>query len=145
MGFLRQEYWNGLPLPSPGALPDPGIRPKSPTLQADSLLSEPPGEALHMCIYMYVCLCVYIYMNVFAHGASQVDQTVESACNVGDLGSTPGLGRSPGGGKGRPLQYSWVNVNMCAHVCLCIYVYVYACVCVYLHTNVALSWHIVDA
>ena len=84
-------------------------------------------------------------MNVFAHGASQVDQTVESACNVGDLGSTPGLGRSPGGGKGRPLQYSWVNVNMCAHVCLCIYVYVYACVCVYLHTSVALSWHIVDA
>ena len=43
MGFPRQEYWKGLPFPSPGDLPDPGIEPKSPALQADSLLSEPPG------------------------------------------------------------------------------------------------------
>ena len=40
MGFSRQEYWSGLPFPSPGDLPDPGIEPGSPTLQADSLLSE---------------------------------------------------------------------------------------------------------
>ena len=44
MGFLRQEYWSGLPFPSPGDLPDPGIEPRSPTLQVDSLLSEPPGK-----------------------------------------------------------------------------------------------------
>ena len=44
MGFSRQEYWSGLPFPSPGDLPDPGIKPSSPTLQADSLLSEPPGN-----------------------------------------------------------------------------------------------------
>ena len=44
MGFYRQEYWSGLPLPSPGDLPDPGIEPKSPTLQADALPSEPPGK-----------------------------------------------------------------------------------------------------
>ena len=44
MGFSRQEYWSGLPFPSPGDLPDPGIEPRSPTLQADSLLSEPPGK-----------------------------------------------------------------------------------------------------
>jgi len=37
MGFPRQEYWSGLPFPSPGDLLDPGIKPKSPTLQADSL------------------------------------------------------------------------------------------------------------
>ena len=43
MGFSRQEYWSGLPCPSPGDLRDLGIEPKSPTLQADSLLSEPPG------------------------------------------------------------------------------------------------------
>ena len=43
-GFSRQEYWSGLPFPSPGDLPDPGIEPRSPTLQADSLLSEPPGK-----------------------------------------------------------------------------------------------------
>ena len=43
MGFSRQEYWSGLPFPSPGHFPDPGIEPRSPALQADSLLSEPPG------------------------------------------------------------------------------------------------------
>ena len=41
MGFSRQEYWSGLPFPSPGELPYPGIKPGSPTLQADALLSEP--------------------------------------------------------------------------------------------------------
>ena len=43
-GFSRQEYWSGSPFPSPGDLPDPGIEPKSPTLQADALTSEPPGK-----------------------------------------------------------------------------------------------------
>ena len=40
MGFSRQEYWSGLPFPSPGHLPDPGVEPRSPALQADSLSSE---------------------------------------------------------------------------------------------------------
>ena len=40
VGFSRQEYWSGLPFPSPGNLPDPGIEPRSSTLQADSLPSE---------------------------------------------------------------------------------------------------------
>ena len=44
MGFSRQEYWSGLPFPSPGDLPDPGIEPGSPTLKADALSSEPPGK-----------------------------------------------------------------------------------------------------
>ena len=44
MGFSRQEYWSGLPFPSPGDLPDPGIEPRSPALQADALPSEPPGN-----------------------------------------------------------------------------------------------------
>ena len=43
MGFSRQEYWSGLPFPSPGDLPDPGIEPRFPALQGDSLLSEPPA------------------------------------------------------------------------------------------------------
>ena len=46
MKFSRQEYWSGLPFPSPGDLPNPGIKPGSPTLQADSLLSEPPEKPL---------------------------------------------------------------------------------------------------
>ena len=41
MGFSRQECWSGLPFPSPGNLPNPGIEPGSPTLQADALPSEP--------------------------------------------------------------------------------------------------------
>ena len=44
MGFSRQEYWSGEPSPSPGDLPDPGIKPRSPALQADALSSEPPGN-----------------------------------------------------------------------------------------------------
>ena len=42
--FSRQEYWSGLPCPPPGDLPNPGIKPRSPTVQADSLPSEPPGK-----------------------------------------------------------------------------------------------------
>ena len=44
MGFPRQEYWSGLPFPSLGDLPDSGIKPRSPSLKTDSLLSEPPGS-----------------------------------------------------------------------------------------------------
>ena len=46
MGFSRQEYWVGLPFPSPGDLPDPGIEPGSPALQTDALPSEPPGSLI---------------------------------------------------------------------------------------------------
>ena len=44
MEFSRPEYWSGLLFPSPGDLPNPGIEPGSPTLQVDSLMSEPPGK-----------------------------------------------------------------------------------------------------
>ena len=44
MEFLRQEYWSGWLFPSPGDLPDPGIEPRSPALQAASLPSDPPGK-----------------------------------------------------------------------------------------------------
>ena len=67
-GFLCQ--WN-----SPGDLPDSGIQPRSPALQADSLPSESPGEL----------------------------SSKESACNAGDMGSIPETGRSPRGGSGNPL------------------------------------------
>ena len=49
MGFCRQECWSGLPFPSPGDLPDSGIEPGSPALQADALPSEPPGKP-----YIYI-------------------------------------------------------------------------------------------
>ena len=47
MKFSSQEYWSVLPFPSPGELPEPGIYPGLPALQADSLPSEPPGKPLY--------------------------------------------------------------------------------------------------
>ena len=62
MGFSRREYWNGLPFPSPGDLPDPGIKPRSPASQANFLPSEPLGKPLayHLihagCLPVQLCL-----------------------------------------------------------------------------------------
>ena len=50
MEFSRQEYWSGLPFPSPGDLSNPGIKPGSPALQADALTSEPPGKPTFLLI-----------------------------------------------------------------------------------------------
>ena len=46
MEFSKQEYWSGLSFPSPGDLPNPGIKPRSHSLQTDSLPSEPPGKSI---------------------------------------------------------------------------------------------------
>ena len=48
VGFSRQEYWSGLPFPSPGDLPNPGMEPGSPALQADTLPSEPFSERIRI-------------------------------------------------------------------------------------------------
>ena len=47
MKFSRPEYWSGYPFPSPGDIPNPGIEPRSPVLQADPLPAEPPGKPKH--------------------------------------------------------------------------------------------------
>ena len=57
MGFSRQECWSGLPFASSGDLPDPGIEPGSPTLQADALPSEPPGKPLSQCLRVTSLSC----------------------------------------------------------------------------------------
>ena len=54
MEFSRQEYWSGLPFPSPGDLPNPWIEPGSPALQADALPSEPPGKLLFPIVTTYI-------------------------------------------------------------------------------------------
>ena len=56
LGFCKQEYWSGLPFPSPGYLPNPGIEPRSPVLQVDSLLSESPGKLMTSYPYPYECI-----------------------------------------------------------------------------------------
>ena len=62
MGFSRQECWSGLPFLSPGDLPNPGIKPGSPTLQADALPSEAPGK-LEL-LYVLVIPLLNIYLQV---------------------------------------------------------------------------------
>ena len=52
MGFSRQEYWSGLTLPSPGDLPDLGIEPGSPALEADALTSEPKKEIMQLLVWL---------------------------------------------------------------------------------------------
>ena len=57
---------------------------------------------IHICVYMEI----YIYMDIYIYGFPGGSDGKGSTCNAGDLGSIPGLGRSPGGGHGNPLQYS---------------------------------------
>ena len=63
--FTRQEYWRGLPCPSPGDLPNPGTKPRSPSLQADSLPSEPPGKPLPFFLpyYLYIFM-IFCFSNI---------------------------------------------------------------------------------
>ena len=61
IGFSRQEYWSGLPFPSPGDLPNPGIETSSPTLQADTLPSEPPGKPKSIKSKVHSLLKIYCF------------------------------------------------------------------------------------
>ena len=83
MEFSRQEYWSGLPFPSPGDLPNPRIKPGSPALQTDALPSVPPGKPFF----------------------TVVKNPPVSARDIRDASSTPGLRRPPGG-HSNSLQYS---------------------------------------
>ena len=83
MGFSRQEYWSGFPCPPPGDLPDPGVKPRS-------LMSPALADS------------------GFPGGSTGK----ESVCSAGDLGLIPGLERSPGEGKGYPIQYSGLEHSM---------------------------------
>ena len=62
MGFFRQEYWSGLSVPFPGDLSDPGIEPGSPTLQADSLPSEPHLEVSQFDVVLLSNFCFWYYI-----------------------------------------------------------------------------------
>ena len=97
MGLPRQEDWSGLSFPPPGDLPDAGIKPKSPVspaLVGVFFTSEPHGKPKNNISYL------------FPGGADGRESP------VGDLGSVPGSGRSPGEGNGTPLQYSCLENPM---------------------------------
>ena len=105
MGFSRQEHWSRLPFPSPGALPDPGIKPASPAapvLQAYS----------HADLSTWNRTC---RSPGYFPGLPQWCSGKESTCNAeaeGDVGLIPGLGTSPGGWHGNPLQCSCLENPM---------------------------------
>ena len=65
MEFNRQEYWSGLPFPSPRDLPDPGIEPRSPALQADALPSELPGKPPVILQIEYYSQLLYLCLNIY--------------------------------------------------------------------------------
>ena len=88
-GFSRQEYWSGLLCLPLGDLPDPGIKPRSSVLQADSFTSEPPGE--HSCVMCQCCctFCVSVRMGfvlwVMIHiprGTVESSDTKDLLCDV---------------------------------------------------------------
>ena len=99
MEFPRQEYWSGLPRPSLGDLPNPGIEPVSPALASGFFTTEPLGKPE-----------ILLATATFPGGGK------EPACNAGaagDEGSIRGLGRSSGGGgHGNPLQCSCLENPM---------------------------------
>ena len=101
MGFPGQEYWSGLPLPSPGHLPNPGIEPTSPALAEGFFITEPPGKSKPQ-------LLPPLSLSEFPGGSDNK----ASVYNAGDPGSSPGLGRSPGEGNGKPLKYSCLGNRM---------------------------------
>ena len=89
IGFSRQDYWSGLPFPSPGDLPNPGIESMSPALQTGTLPSEPPGKPREV-----------------------VKNPPAKAGDRGDTCSIPGLGRSLRVGNSNLLQYSCLGNPM---------------------------------
>ena len=90
----RQEYWSGLPFPSPGDLPNPGIEPRTPALQADTLTSEPPGKpAWRVDVLNYVLSLGQI------PGTPSLWSLVGQACRV--------LKESAGPSTGQRAKNSW--------------------------------------
>jgi len=70
MGFPRQEYWNGLPFPPPGDLPNPGTEPASPVspaLAGRFFTTEPAGKPMYVLIYMYLHMYVHVCVSVYAY------------------------------------------------------------------------------
>ena len=87
MGFSKQGYWSGLPCPPPGNLCNPGIETRSPTLQVDSLLSEPPGKPLQ-------CLCYAVLSrSVVSESLGPMDSSPPGSSVHGDSpGKSTGMG-----------------------------------------------------
>ena len=84
MGFPRKEYWSGLPFPSPGYLPNPGIKPASPALAGRFFTTEPPGEALRKLNYRHV-LCTRYYIDRAVCILSNIHTVYEVVTIIGPI------------------------------------------------------------
>ena len=101
MEFSRQKYWHWLPFLSPGDLPDPGIEPRSPALQEDSLPFEPSGRYTILDIklfHLYESQEQVKLMFGFPGGSVVKNPSI----SAGYMGLMPGLGRYPGEGNDNP-------------------------------------------
>ena len=104
MGFSRQEYWSGLPFPTPRSLPNPRIEPvslASPALASGFFTTVPHGKPRS-----------YLYMYMDFKDGSVVKNLPANAGDARDSGLIPGLGGSLGVGNGNPLQYSCPENSM---------------------------------
>ena len=100
MGFPRQEYWSGLPFPSPGNLPDPGTKPMSPAWQVGSSPLSHLGSPRAFGIILNASWLPWWL------------SSKEPACQAGDMGLVPGPRRPLGEGNGNQLQYSCLGNPM---------------------------------
>ena len=93
MEFSRQGYWSGLPWPSPGDLPDPGIKPGSPKLQQILLPFEPPGKlSLSIYIERYICMCICtVALGACCCAGSPLDMLLGLLIAVASLAAARGL------------------------------------------------------
>ena len=116
MEFSRPEYWSRLPCPYPGDLPNPGIKPRSPTLQADSLQLTHKGSPRILEGFPILSPGYLPNLEIKpGFSALQVDFPRGSddkawAYNAGDPGLIPESGRFAGEGISHPLQYSWASL-----------------------------------
>ena len=88
LGFSRQEYWSGLPFPSPGSLPDPGHRPGSPALQADSLPIDLQGKPY----FISSCCCCWVTSVVSDSVRPRRRQPTRMPCPWDSPGKNTGVG-----------------------------------------------------
>ena len=81
MGFSRHEYWSGLPFPSPGGLPDPGIEPGSPALRADTLPSAPAGKSIQGVVIVTIkCILCSVSFRLLKSGDFPGGPVVKTPC-----------------------------------------------------------------
>ena len=114
-GFSRQEYWGGLPFLCPGNIPKPGIKPRSPALQADSLLYKEPGIRKSFINTLQIILYIKIKGIYPIYGLPKWPSGKEYVCQCRRQrmeDSVPVSGRSSGGGCGNPLQFSCLENPM---------------------------------